>query len=158
MQGEHLAALQKQIMADLVETPLMHRLGLKDGDLYGAAVAATQALHAGDFQKALKDFAYLVILDPTNGDFHAGLAEAAIGIDEFDIALQSASVVVASKPASPDGYYLSARACMGMGEIGLALEDLDEAERHAQAAGRPAILEAAQKLKVILRDMEPGPK
>ena len=154
MQGEKLGALQKQIMAEVVETPLMQRLGLRDGDLHGAAVAATLALRSGDLQKALKDFAYLVVLDPTNADFHAGLAEAALSLDEFFIALQSASVVVAAKPTSPDGYFLSARACLGMGEMGLALEDLAETERWAQKAGKPAITDAVQKLKAIIQEME----
>lgn len=154
MQGERLVALQKQILAEVVETPLMHRLGLKDGDLHGAAVAATSALHSGDFQKAIKDFAYLVVLDPINPDFHAGLAEAALSLEEFTIALQSASVVVASKPTSPDGYFLSARACLGMGEFALALDDIAETERLAQTAGKSAILEATQKLKTVIRELE----
>lgn len=158
MQGERLVALQKQILAEVVETPLMQRLGLKDGDLHGAAVAATFALQTGDFQKALKDFAYLVVLDPINPDFHAGLAEAALGLEEFSIALQSASVVVASKPTSPDGYFLSARACLGMGEFALALEDVAESERWAQTAGKPAILDAVQKLKAVIRDLEAASK
>ncbi|PLL11180.1 hypothetical protein C0V75_18035 [Tabrizicola sp. TH137] len=156
MKGEHFIALQRQILAEVVEQPLMQRMGLKDGDLYGAAVAATASLRSGDFDKALNAFAHLLLLDPVNPDFHAGLAEAALGVNDYAIALQSASVVVAANPSAPDGYFLSARACIGLKEPALALEDLAEAERLALKSGAAAIIDATRKLRALIRDAEPA--
>jgi predicted Zn-dependent protease len=142
--------LQDQIKGDYLDNPPVKRLGLQPGDLYGAANAATAALHSGDRDTAFRAFAHLVLLDPANADFHAGLAEAALAMEGYELALQSASVVVASRPDAPDGYYLSARACLGMGEHGLALEDLAEVERHATKPGQQSFLAAAQKMRVAI--------
>lgn len=150
MQGTLTAAFQKQIMETLVETPLYKRLGLQRNDLAGAARAADSALHGGNAEEAFRGFAHLVMLDPTNADYHAGLAEAALDLGNFDMALQSASVVVATRPTAPEGYFLSARACIGMEEPALALEDLAETERWAVKAGKPVYAAAAQKLRVLV--------
>lgn len=156
MKGEHIVALQQRVKAEIVETPLIQRLGLKDGDLYGAALAATNALQAGEVERALNSFAHLLLLDPTNPEFHAGFAEAALAMNEHAMALQSASVVVASRPNSPDGYFLSARACIGLGEPALALEDLAETEIWAQKAGKPGLVEAARKLRALIGEVRPA--
>lgn len=150
MSASLIKDLQTQIKGDYLDNPPVQRLGLEPGDLFGAASAATAALHAGDKDTAFRSFAYLVLIDPANPDYHAGLAEAALAMEGYELALQSASIVVASRPASPDGYYLSARACIGLGEYGLALEDLAEMERHATGQGQQGFLAAAQRMRVAI--------
>lgn len=150
MQGKLTAAFQQQVKELMVDTPLLQRLGLQRNDLHGAAKAADAALQSGNLEQAFKSYAHLVMLDPTNADFHAGLAEVALDLGHFAMALQSASVVVATRPTAPEGYFLSARACIGMDEPTLALEDLAETERWAVKAGKPAYTAAAQKLRVMV--------
>lgn len=148
--GKLTAELTEQVRQQLVAVPLRDRLGLQDGDLFGAASAATEALRAGDLEAALKGFAHLVILDPMNADFHAGLAEAALALGHNELALQSASVIVAQRPASGEGYFLSARACFGLGETALALEDLLAAEAMARKSGQSAHVVAAQRMRAVV--------
>lgn len=149
-------ALQDQIKGDYLDNPPVRRLGLEPGDLYGAASAATAALQAGDRDTAFRLFAHLVLLDPANADFHAGLAEAALAMEGYELALQSASVVVATRPDAPDGYFLSARACMGLGEHDLALEDLADVERHATKPAQQPFVAAAQKMRLAINGLRPN--
>ncbi len=145
-----VAAFQKRIRDEIVEKPLIERLGLKPGDLNGAANGAFAAMQAGDHASAFQGFAHLVMVDPTNADFHAGLAEAALELGHHALALQSASVIVATRGGEPEGYFLSARACLGLGEPALALEDLAQTEAMAQRAGKPAYAAAAQRMRSLI--------
>ena len=150
MQGKMVAAFQQRVRAEVVDKPLIERLGLKAGDLDGAAHGAFVAMQAGDLESAFKGFANLVLVDPTNAGYHAGLAEVALELGHHALALQSASVIVATRGAEPEGYFLSARACLGLGEPALALEDLTQTEAMARRSGKPAYAAAAQKLRALI--------
>ncbi len=145
-----MAALQAEVMELLVERPVVEKLGLKREDLYGAALASAEALQAGDHERAFNGFCHLVMLDPMNPAYHHGLAEVALELGHYPLALQSASVIVASTPRRPEGYFLSARACLGLGEPELALEDLGQVETLGREVGQPALVAAAQKLRVLI--------
>lgn len=156
MQGSLTATFQQEIKAALVDTPFHERLGLRREDLHGAALAADAAARSGNLDEAFRSFAHLVMLDPTNPDYHAGLAEVSLDLGNFAMALQSASVMVAARPTAPEGYFLSARACIGLEEPALALEDLAETERWAAQAGKSAYAAAAQRLRALLDGAKAG--
>ena len=155
MPGSYTAEFQGEIKNALIDAPFGQRLGLSRNDLHGAVRSAEAAVQAGNLDEAFRNYAYLVMLDPTNAHYHCGLAEVALDTGRFEMALQSASVVVATRPSEPEGYFLSARACIGMAEPALGLDDLAETERWAAKAGKPAYYAAAQRLRVLV-DGAPG--
>ncbi|WP_163850639.1 hypothetical protein [Pseudooceanicola aestuarii] len=141
-----------EALTDLALNPIRDRLGLKDGDLKGAALAGKRALDQGQALEALNIFRTLVLLDPLAIDPQIGLAEAALAGGLNELAMQCASVVVAQAPRRAEGYLLSGRAAMAMGETDVAQEDLAEAQRHAEEAGATDLAAEARNCLARLQD------
>ncbi len=114
-------------MDELVDNPVIDRLGLKEEHFYGAVVQANDKLSKGDVEGAFQDYCKLVLISPESTTFQLGLAQTAIATGMLDLGLQAASAVVMMQPDKPEGYFQSGRACFMMKEFGLAAEDLKEA-------------------------------
>jgi Flp pilus assembly protein TadD len=121
-------------------------LGLDAEDLrLGLTVARNQLLR-GAKQEALRTYVALVLCEPMNGDFQAGLANCAAQLGEHHLTLQAASALIALQPRDPRGYYLSGRACLALGHRAEAKEDLTDALSFARAAKEGEIAQEAEKL------------
>lgn len=139
------------IATELVENPLLARLGLEPSDLYGPMMQARNELLAGNAEGAFQKFARLVLVDPMNVEFQLGMGEAALALELPEIAMQSAALIITEAPDRPEGFLLSGRACLAMGEPALALEDLADAESRAQTAGNEAMARAVSQLAAAAR-------
>lgn len=124
---EQTLRLQDKVMQELVLTPMIERMGLKEEHFYGAVVQANAKLVAGNAFGAMEDFGKLVMLSPESIVFQLGLAEAAIAAGMVDLGLQAASVVIMMEPDKPEGFFQSGRACFIMKEYANAIEDLTDA-------------------------------
>jgi hypothetical protein len=107
---------------------------------------ARNHLSRGSYAEAFRIYASLVLCEPLNVDFQVGLANCAGLMGEHHVALQAASAIIALAPADPRGYLLSGRSCLMIGSFAEAQEDLNDAVRHAEAAGSDVVTREARHL------------
>jgi Flp pilus assembly protein TadD len=121
-------------------------LGLASEDLrFGLHVARNQLMR-GAKQAALRTYAALVLCEPMNAEFQAGLANCASQLGDHHLALQAASAVIALDPRNALGYYLSGHACLALGHRDEAREDLLDAVSFGRAAKEAKIVVESEKL------------
>lgn len=108
---------------------LREQLGLDVDHLLPGLDIATARLRRRDGEDALRICAALVLCDPSEPRFHAGLATCALEIGVHAVALRAASAVIALTPASPLGYHLSGHAYAGLQDYDNAIADFTEALR-----------------------------
>lgn len=129
-----------EIQRQLIDEPIIQRLGLTEAHFGINYSRAMEKLEAGDIPGAFKDIASLVLLAPTSVKFQLGLAQIALRAGVPELAMQAAAAIIALAPSRPEGFLLSGQACLAMGEIALAREDLTDAITRADANARYAAL------------------
>jgi predicted Zn-dependent protease len=139
-----------EIQRNLVDNPLIERLGLSEEHFAPIYDRAMERLAAGDIEAAFRDMANLVLLSPTSVQFQLGLAQVALRADLPELAMQAAAVIVAQAPDRPEGFLLSGQACLAMGEPGLAREDLADAIARAEGNPRYAALARMARQTLVL--------
>lgn len=133
---DYLGEIQRQ----LIEQPIVERLGLTEKHFAVSYNRAMEKLAAGDTPAAFRDIANLVLLAPTSVQFQLGLAQVALQAGLPELAMQAAAAIIALAPDRPEGFLLSGQACLAMGEPALAREDLADAIARADANPRYAAL------------------
>lgn len=119
--------------------PLRALLALEVEHLLPGLDIAETKLRQGDTQGAMRTYATLVLCDPGEPRFQAGLAACALELGIHAVALRAASALIAVEPAGARGYHLSAHAYAGLADYDSAADDFAEARRLADRAGEPAI-------------------
>ena len=131
MDNKEILALVQQ---EMVEEPIMARLGLAEDHFHGVMVGASRKLAAGKPMEALQDYSNLVLISPLSVEFQIGLADSASQAGFPELAMQAAAFVIQNAPDRPEGYLLSGKACLAMGEPELAKEDFSDALAKAEAS------------------------
>lgn len=126
-------------------------LGLTLQELKIGLHVAKNFLMRGEFRKALKIYAALVLCAPSEPDFQIGLAHCASLLHEHEMALQAASVFIALNPEDARGYFLSGRSCIGLRAYEEAEEDLNKAIECALKARQAPIVNEARRLLEVLK-------
>lgn len=134
----------------LINGALAKELGIGDPERNLALAMANAKLTAGKAEKALPDYAMLVLCRPFDVDLQCGLANCALQLREYDVALQAASSIIALAPHDCRGYYFSSAACLGLGHITEAKEDIADALRLADSTPHRDYYDACHKLNAFL--------
>lgn len=129
-----------EIQRQLIDEPIITRLGLSEQHFSVSYNRAMEKLAAGDTVSAFRDIGNLVLLAPTSVQFQLGLAQVALKAGVPELAMQAAAAIIALAPDRPEGFLLSGQACLAMGEPALAREDLTDAIARADAHPRYAAL------------------
>lgn len=129
-----------EIQRQLVDHPIIDRLGLTEAHFSINYNRAMEKLAAGDIAAAFRDFGTLVLLAPMSVQYQLGLAQAALQANAPELAMQAAAVIIGLAPDRPEGFLLSGQACLAMGEPALAREDLTDAIALADAHPRFAAI------------------
>ena len=137
---------------NLVEQPIIDRLGLSEAHFHGVYTAAMERLASGDVDSAFRDLANLVLMAPMSMQFQLGLAQAALRAEVPELALQAAAAVIALAPNRPEGYLLSGQACLAMNERALAREDLADAIAKADAHPRYAAVGRMARQALVMAE------
>lgn len=143
--------------AALLNGHIRDALGLASEDLAIGLEVARNLLQRGATAEALRVYAGLILCEPTNPTFQAGLANCALVAEEYHLALQAASAVIALAPRDPRGYLISGRACLGLGAFGEAGEDLRDAVTLGREARDAVAVEEARRLLDALPDPAHAP-
>ena len=139
-----------EIQRNLVDEPMIERLGLTEAHFDTIYNRAMERLDAGDIEAAFRDMGNLVLLAPTSVQFQFGLAQVALQADLPELAMQAAAVIVALAPDRPEGFLLSGQACLKMGEHELAREDLADAISRSDAQPRYAAIGRMARQSLVL--------
>lgn len=133
-------------MLQFITGGLRKELGLESIDLMAGLDIARNHLKRGATPEAMRIYATLVLCEPANIEFQAGLANCALVMGEYHLALQAASALIALAPTDPRGFFFSGRACMGLGHYPEAVEDLGDAVQLGRKAMNAAIVNEANGL------------
>ncbi len=136
--------------------PLRALLALDVEHLLPGLDIAERKLRQGDTQGALRTYATLVLCDPGEPRFQAGLAACALELGIHAVALRAASALIAVEPAGARGYHLSAHAYVGLADYGSAADDFTEARRLADRAGERAIAHDCTRMLARIAVMKQG--
>ena len=148
LEQDFLGEIQRQ----LVDVPIIERLGLTESHFSATYAKAMEKLEAGDIPAAFRDMASLVLVAPTSVQFQLGLAQVALRANVPELAMQAAAAIIAFAPDRPEGFLLSGQACLAMGERGLAREDLADAIALADANPRYASIGRIARQSMILTE------
>lgn len=129
-----------EIQRQLVDHPIIDRLGLTEAHFSINFTRAMEKLEAGDVASAFRELGTLVLMAPTSVQFQLGLAQAALRAGIPELAMQAAAVIIGIEPDRPEGFLLSGQACLAMGEPALAREDLTDAITRADSHPRFAAI------------------
>jgi predicted Zn-dependent protease len=141
-----------EIQRQLVDVPIIERLGLTEAHFSASYAKAMEKLETGDIPAAFRDIAGLVLMAPTSVQFQLGLAQVALQAGVPELAMQAAAAIIALAPDRPEGFLLSGQACLAMGEPALAREDLADAIALADKNPRYAALGRIARQSLILTE------
>lgn len=85
-------------------------------------------VNAKQYQQALRDITYAVLLEPSNAIYAAELASLQLRVGRYDEAIVSAGVCITIAPEGTDAYIIKGLAHAKKGDINLAIECFQQAK------------------------------